>query len=126
MEETATHGVVRVVQPQAPHDPDLLARQRREQARDRQAALREARGGVERAGAEDLERRDRALLVRGEPDCGGVSGRAARAGEARGAPSRVGSTGCPRWICEVSAATKRMRRVQDVWMGGIAAGGEEF
>lgn len=47
--------MVRIVQPEASHEADVLARERGEQLRDRQLALRELRGRVEGALADDLK-----------------------------------------------------------------------
>lgn len=63
--------MVGVVQPQAAHDADLLARERREQVRHGQDVVRDLRGGVER-GADDLVRSDGLLVVEREADCAGL------------------------------------------------------
>ncbi len=63
-----THCVVSVIQTQAAHKANFLARQRREKFLHRQDVLRDLRSGVERR-ADDLVRLDGLLLVKRESDC---------------------------------------------------------
>ena len=105
----AAHGVVGVVQAQAAHDADLLACERREQVLHRQDVVRDLRSGVER-GADDFVRPDGLFVVERVADCAGVSVRLRKRVQLC-SPSCHLSTGSPRCTWDVSAATKRMRRV---------------
>jgi hypothetical protein len=60
--------VIRIVEPQTAHDPDVLARDRGEQRLHGEHARAELRVRVERGRAEDLARPDLFVRVRGAAD----------------------------------------------------------
>ncbi len=60
--------MVGVVEPQTPHNLDLVVRERCEELGDREYGVRDLRRGVER-GPDDLEGLDGCALRCGEADC---------------------------------------------------------
>ncbi len=102
--------MVGVVEPQTPHNLDLVVRERCEELGDREYGVKDLRRGVER-GPDDLEGLDGcALALRPRPTVLGVSSsqiRRCMLADRRALHRLV----CPICTREVSAATNRMRRV---------------
>jgi hypothetical protein len=101
--------MIRVVETQTTNDLEFLTREGGKELFDGENRVGDLRGGVERR-ADDFIGVDDVFVPCGEADCGDMS-EDEEATESD-LPSSFGSTGWPMCTWDVSAAIKRMRRVQ--------------